>query len=187
MSGGPPEICCVWLEFGFVSSFSHWGVLVCEPVRKAEILPAYFDGKQSRDPVDLPCTCHPSPSLTTYAFRSWEVRRFLLDPESYGGTDPLAVFLLFSTCWLCFAVVFRLLLLWGSFPVFWRVFNVTRNLKGPPSSSVANYRPISLTRIRPRLSSIWCQFIFRVLWNAVVCFQNSLIGKVLALVMPFCV
>ena len=46
------------------------GGLVCESVGKADMLSAYFDGKQSRDPVDLPSTCHPSPSLTTFAFRS---------------------------------------------------------------------------------------------------------------------
>ena len=30
------------------------GGLVCESVRKADMLSGYFDGKQSRDPVDLP-------------------------------------------------------------------------------------------------------------------------------------
>ena len=44
--------------------------LVCESVGKADMLSAHFDGKQSRDPIDLPSTCHPSPSLTTFAFRS---------------------------------------------------------------------------------------------------------------------
>ena len=35
----------------------------------------------------------------------------------------------------------------GSFPVCWRVANVTPIPKGPPSSSASNYRPISLTPI----------------------------------------
>ena len=65
------------------------GGLVCELVGKADMLSAHFDGKQSRYPVDLPSTCHPSPSLTTFAFRSREVKRLLLDLDSYGGTDPL--------------------------------------------------------------------------------------------------
>ena len=39
--------------------------------------------------------CHPSPSLTTFAFRSSEVRRLLLDLDPYGGTDPLGMFPLF--------------------------------------------------------------------------------------------
>ena len=71
------------------------GGLVCESVGKADMLSAHFDGKKSRDPVDLPSTCHPSPSLTTFAFRSREVKRLLLDLDSYGGTDPLGMFPLF--------------------------------------------------------------------------------------------
>ena len=38
---------------------------------------------------------HPSPSLTTFAFRSSEVRRLLLDLDPYGGTDQLGMFPLF--------------------------------------------------------------------------------------------
>ena len=45
------------------------------------------------------------------------------------------------------AVVFRRLLHLGSFPVCWRVANVTPIPKSPPSSSVSNCRPISLTPI----------------------------------------
>ena len=67
----------------FLLLFGKGGGLVCESVGKAEILSAHFDGKQSRDPVDLPYTCHPSPSLTTFAFRSREVKRLLLDLDSY--------------------------------------------------------------------------------------------------------
>ena len=72
------------------------GGLVCESVGKADMLPAHFDGKQSRDPVDLPSTCHPSPSLTTFAFRSREVKLLLLDLDSHGGTDPQGMFPLFE-------------------------------------------------------------------------------------------
>ena len=50
---------------------------------------------QSREAVDFPFTCHPSPSLTTFLFRSSEVKRLLLNLDSYGGTDPLGMFLLF--------------------------------------------------------------------------------------------
>ena len=35
----------------------------------------------------------------------------------------------------------------GSFPVSWRVANVTPIPKDPPSSSASNYRPIHLTHI----------------------------------------
>ena len=71
------------------------GGLVCGSVGKVDMLSAHFDGKQSRDPVDLPSTCHLSPSLNTFAFRSREVKRLLLDLDSYGGTDPMGMFPLF--------------------------------------------------------------------------------------------
>ena len=112
------------------------GGLVCESVRKADTLSAHFDGKQSRDPVGLPSTCHPSPSLTTFAFRSWEVKRLLLDLNSYAGTDPLGMFPLFlkrtaEVLAPCLTVVFWQLLRLGSFHVCWRVANVTPIPKGP--------------------------------------------------------
>ena len=47
---------------------SEGGGLVCESVGKADLLWDHFDSKQSREAVDLPLTCHPSPSLTTFAF-----------------------------------------------------------------------------------------------------------------------
>ena len=69
--------------------------LVCESVGKADLLSDHFDSEQSREAVDLQLTCHPSPSLTTFSFRSSDVRRLLLDLDPYGGTDPLGMFLLF--------------------------------------------------------------------------------------------
>ena len=65
---------------------------MCESVGKADLLLDHFDNKQSREAVDLPLTCHPSPSFTTFAFRSSEVRSLLLDLDPYGGTDPLIGF-----------------------------------------------------------------------------------------------
>ena len=59
------------------------------------MLSAHFGGMHSRDSIDLPSTCHLSPSLTTFAFKSWEVRWLLLDLDSYGGTDPSGIFPLF--------------------------------------------------------------------------------------------
>ena len=48
----------------------------------------HFESKQSRESVDLLVTCHPSPGLITFAFRSSEIKRLLLDLDTYGGTDP---------------------------------------------------------------------------------------------------
>ena len=44
-------------------------------------------------------------------------------------------------------VVFRRLVRLGSFPASWRQANVTPIPKGPPSSYVANYKPISITSV----------------------------------------
>ena len=54
---------------------SEGGGLVCESVGKTDLLSDHSDIKQSREAVDMPLTCHPSPSLTTFAFRSREIRR----------------------------------------------------------------------------------------------------------------
>ena len=49
--------------------------LLCESVGKADLQSDHFDSKQSMESDNMPLTCHPSPSLTTFAFRSSEVRR----------------------------------------------------------------------------------------------------------------
>ena len=74
---------------------SEGGQLVCESVGKADLLSDHFDNKQYREAGDLPLTCHPSPSLTTFAFRSSEVGRPLLKLDPYAGTDLFGMFPLF--------------------------------------------------------------------------------------------
>ena len=64
-------------------------------VGKADLLSDHFDSKQSRESLDLPLTCHPTPCLTSFAFRSREVRCLLLDLDPYGGSDLLGMFPLF--------------------------------------------------------------------------------------------
>ena len=69
--------------FGMSSSFpplvNEGGGLVCDSVGKADLLSDHFDSQQSREAIDLSLTCHPSPSFTTFAFRSREVRHLLLE------------------------------------------------------------------------------------------------------------
>ena len=80
------------------------------------------------------------------------MRLLLLDLDPYGGTDPLGMFPLFLKRTADvrsprLIVVFRRLVRLGSFPSCWIQANVTPILKGPPSFSVANYRPISITSV----------------------------------------
>ena len=125
---------------------SEGGGQVCESVGKADLLSDHFDSKQSREAVDLPLTCHPSPSLTTFAFTLSEVRHLWLD------LDPLGMFPLFlkrtaDVMAASLIVVFRRLVRLGSFPACWRQANVTPIPKGPRSSSVANDGTISVRQM----------------------------------------
>ena len=63
------------------------------------------------------------------------------------------------------------LLLLGSFPAGWRLANVTPIMNDLHSSSLINYRPIS---IKPELSMVFsgrCRIVVDCLWNTEVCFQ----------------
>ena len=105
------------------------GGLVCKSVGKADLLSDHFDSKQSRESVDLLVTCHLSPSLIAFAFRSCEVKRLLLDLDPYGGTDPLGKFPLFlkrmaDVLAHSLSVVFRWLL--------WVVFLLAGDRPTPP-------------------------------------------------------
>ena len=106
------------------------GGLVCESVGKAGLLSDRFDGKQSRESVDLPLTCHTSQRLTSFSFKSSEVRRLLLDLDPYGDSDPLGMFPYFLTRTADvlaprLSVVFWRLVRLGSFPACWIQANVT--------------------------------------------------------------
>ena len=99
--------------------------VVCESAGQADLLSDHFDSKQSREAVDLPLNCHPSPSLTTFIFRSREVRRLLLDLDPYGGTDPLGIFPLFLKRAVDVMAPRLSVVLWqlvrvGSFEASWR-------------------------------------------------------------------
>ena len=195
ISDGPLD-----LQFAVFSSssslpplVSEGGGLLWESVRKADLLWDYFGSKQSREAVDLPITCHPSPRLTTFEFQSSEVKRLLLELDPYGGTDPLGMFPLFlkrtDVTAPCLSAVFRRLVRLGCFPACWRQANVTPIPKGLPSSSAANYRPISITSVLSKVFERLVLFVLDDLWNVVVCFQQpSLhIGQVRIPVMYFCV
>ena len=98
---------------------------MCELFGKADLLSDHFDSKQSRESVNLLLTCHPSPSLITFALRSSEIRHLLLDLDLYGGTDPLGTFHIFlkrtaDVMASCLSVVSQTLVCMGSFPACWR-------------------------------------------------------------------
>ena len=72
---------------------------MCESVVKADLISDHFDSKQSRESFDLPLCGRSNfdnhQTSTTFAFRSCEVRRLMLDLDPYGGTYPFGMFPLF--------------------------------------------------------------------------------------------
>ena len=84
--------------FGFSSSLPLFGGegdgLFSESAGKDDLLSDHFDGNSPGSLLSS-LTCHPSPRLTSFAFRSNEGRRLSLDWDPYGGTDPLGMFPLF--------------------------------------------------------------------------------------------
>ena len=69
--------------FGSSSSFppivGGGGGLVCESVGNADLLSEHFDSEQTKESVHLRLTCRHTFSLITFALRSSEVGRLLLD------------------------------------------------------------------------------------------------------------
>ena len=127
------------------------------PEEKADLLSAFFQSKQCHQDLDLPPTCSPEPILTKCAFRSSEIKSYMLDLDSYGGIDPTGIFPLFfknNAAILApkLAFLFRLLIRAGKFPLCWRIANITAIPKGTsPSHLPSEYRPISITPVISKL------------------------------------
>ena len=51
--------------------------------------------KQNSDVITMPDSCFPETVMKNNAFRSLEVRNFLLDLDADGGVDPNVIFPLF--------------------------------------------------------------------------------------------
>ena len=92
ISGGPLKSAVYGLSSPLPQLVGGVGGLVYELVGKADLLSDRFNGKLSLESVYPPLSCHSSPKLTTFAFRSGEVRLLLLDLNPNGGTDILGMF-----------------------------------------------------------------------------------------------
>ena len=97
------------------------------------------DGKLSRQAVDLPHACHPSPSLTTFAFTSSEVMRLLLDMDLYSGILTHWVCSLFfkENCW-CSSP--RLIVVFGGL-FFWVVSLLAGDRPVSPQLRMVHHPP----------------------------------------------
>ena len=164
--------------FGTDSSISALcrsdGSVTCSPQEKADLLSSTFNSKQNDKILDLPSGCHPEPILNSFAFRSSELKKLLIDLEQSSGVDPNGLFPLVlikiaDVLAPKLAVIFRILIRQGSFPVCWRTANVTALPKSStPFQNPSEYRPISIT---PILSKIFERLLVKRLFS----FVNRLI------------
>ena len=133
------------------------GSLTDCPREKAALFANVFDEKQSAEVLTLPLSCHPEPKLTSMAFRSREIKKLMLNLDSYGGSGPDGIFPLFFVKTAHFlapriAVIFRKLTRVGGFSLFWRTGNITPTSKSATAGSCpSNYRPISITPILSKI------------------------------------
>ena len=132
--------------------YSPGGAPISDPAEKSEFLSAWFDSKQSRDIVELLQTCHPRPAFCGIAFRAREVERHSLHFDPNDGVDPSGCFPMFfqktaSVLAPKLSRLFRRLLRYGELPLEWRIADITPTPKGPLSTLVCNYRPISMTSV----------------------------------------
>lgn len=154
------------------------GSVSFDPERKANIFSNVFISKQSDQELLLPLTCFPDSRLRSVAFKSAEVKKYLLELDSYGGIDPDGFFPLFLKKIAVvlapkLSVIFRLLLKSGSFPLCWRKANVTPIPKGASATSCpSEYHPISIT---PILSKVFERLLARRL--TLFCGQHNLLPE----------
>ena len=129
------------------------GSVTYDPSVMAEVFSEVFQKKQSDQELTLPPTCFPCPKFTFFVFKSRELRYYLNDLDSLGGSDPDGIFPLFlkkisKQLAPKLAKIFRDLLSAGHFPESWRSANITPIPNGSsPTQFPLEYRPISITPI----------------------------------------
>ena len=144
------------------------GSLTHCPMQKAAHFADVFDSKQSNDSLDMPQSCFPEAQLTTFAFRPGEVKKLLLELDSYGGAGPDGIFPLFfvKTANYLFpkisTVLHKLVRIEG-FSMCWRAGNITPVSKsGCANSCPSDYHPITIT---PVLSKVFERLLDKRLNN----------------------
>ena len=86
------ESCSLWCGCGCTTLTRPDGSLTHCPKEKAALFADVFD---SNDNLPIPQPCFPEAELTTFAFRSGEVKKLLLELDPYGSAGPDGIFPLF--------------------------------------------------------------------------------------------
>ena len=71
------------------------GFLTHCPKEKATLFVDVLESKQSNASLTMPQSCFPETELITFAFRSGEVKKVLLEFDPYSGAGPDSIFPLF--------------------------------------------------------------------------------------------
>ena len=135
---------------------------------KAALFADVFDSKQSNDSLNMPQSCFPEAELTAFAFYSGEVKKLLLELDSYGCAGPDGIFPLFfikTAIYLApkISTVLCKLVRIGGFSMCWRVGNISPVPKsGSANSCPSGYRPITIT---PVLSKVFERLLAKRLNN----------------------
>ena len=143
------------------------GSLAHCPKEMAALFADVFD-KQSNDNLTKPQSCFPEAELTTFAFRSGEVKKLLLEPDPYGGAGTDGIFPLFfikTANYLApkISTLLRKLVRIGGFNMCWRVGNITPVPKsGSANSCPSDYLPTTIT---PVLSKVFERLLAKRLNN----------------------
>ena len=139
------------------------GSITFAGAEKAKLLADHFRSKMSREAVEIPSGCFPSPTLNTVAFRSSELLNILQNLDEHGGVDTNGLFPSFFKRFAKIfapklAVLFRKLIKGGNFPECWKEASITPIPKEGSSCHPKDYRPISIT---PILSKVFERILAR--------------------------
>ena len=97
------------------------GGLAVPPAEKATLLGSQFDIKQCREQFVTPLSCFSQFRCNSLTFRTSVLLHLLNDLDTYGGVEPLGVFLLFlkkvaDTIAPNLSIIFHMVTRLGSFP-----------------------------------------------------------------------
>ena len=130
------------------------GSLTHCPKEKAALFADVFD---SNDSLTMPHSCFPEAELTTFAFRSGEVKKLLLELDPYGGAQPDDIFPSFfvkTANYLApnISIVLRKLVRIGGFSMCWRIRNITPVPKSSSANSCpSDFCPITMTTVSSKI------------------------------------
>ena len=78
------------------------GSVTYDSSKIVEVFFTVFQNKQSDQELNLPSSCFLKPQFTYFAFKSSEIKYYLMDLNLNGGLDPHNIYQCFLIKWLFF-------------------------------------------------------------------------------------